>query len=246
MDPDRRTVIQGLAIAAAPIAMVLVGNDTGSAMIMAGISAVMLLIGGLSWRWLVGLSLAGAALVLAVLATGVLADYQQQRLLAFLDPGSDPTGFALNAIQSRVAVGSGGLLGQGLFAGPQTQGGFMPVNDSDFIFSVAAEELGLIGALLIIGMLGVILWRGWRIALEASNGFQRLVAVGVIAWFGLQSFENIGMALGITPVTGVTLPFVSYGGSSLIAAWMGIGLLQLVHLSQERSAGVHAPAAHHG
>ncbi|MCH9720115.1 MAG: FtsW/RodA/SpoVE family cell cycle protein, partial [Actinomycetia bacterium] len=107
-------------------------------------------------------------------------------------------------------------------------GDFVPVSDSDFILSVVGEEAGLLGILLVIGLLAVVLWRGWVIALTARDGFNRLVAVGVVAWFGFQAFENIGMALGIAPVTGVTLPFVSYGGSSMIAAWIGIGLLQLV------------------
>ncbi len=188
----------------------------------------MMLVAGVSWRWLAGLAVAGAAVVSLAVVTGVLAEYQMQRLLAFLDPTADPSGFGLNTLQSRIAIGSGGLTGQGLFEGTQTQGDFVPVNDSDFIFSVVAEEAGLLGALSVILLVGIVLWRGWRIGLEARDGFNRLVAVGVVAWFGFQAFENIGMALGITPVTGVTLPFVSYGGSSMIAAWIGIGLLQLV------------------
>lgn len=232
-EPDNRAVVQALGIAAVPIALVLVGNDTGSAMVITGIVASVMLVAGVSWRWLAGLAGAAAAAAALAVATGLLADYQLKRLIAFVDPAADPTGFGLNAIQSRIAVGSGGWWGQGLFAGPQTQGGFVPVNDSDFIFSVAAEEAGLVGAWIVIGLLAIILWRGWRIALEARDTFNRLVAVGVVSWFGFQSFENIGMALGVTPVTGVTLPFVSYGGSSMVAAWIGIGLLQLV-----RSAGL--------
>lgn len=237
-EPDNRAVMQALGIAAVPIALVLVGNDTGSAMVITGIVASVMLVAGVSWRWLAGLAGAAAAVAVLAVATGLLADYQMKRLIAFLDPSADPTGFGLNTIQSRIAVGSGGWWGQGLFAGPQTQGGFVPVNDSDFIFSVAAEEAGLVGAWVVIGLLGIILWRGWRIALDSRDTFNRLVAVGVVSWFGFQAFENVGMALGVTPVTGVTLPFVSYGGSSMIAAWIGIGLLQLV-----RSAGMPAKRA---
>ncbi len=226
--PDNRAVVQGLALAAVPIALIILGNDTGSALVTTGIVAAMMLVAGVSWRWLAGLAVAGAAVVSLAVVTGVLAEYQMQRLLAFLDPTADPSGFGLNTLQSRIAIGSGGLTGQGLFEGTQTQGDFVPVNDSDFIFSVVAEEAGLLGALSVILLVGIVLWRGWRIGLEARDGFNRLVAVGVVAWFGFQAFENIGMALGITPVTGVTLPFVSYGGSSMIAAWIGIGLLQLV------------------
>lgn len=237
VEPDNRTVAQALAIAAVPIALVLIGNDTGSALVITGIVAAIMFVAGVSWRWLAGLAASGGVLVLVAVATGLLADYQLQRLVAFIDPSADPTGFGLNTIQSRIAIGSGGVWGQGLFAGTQTQGGFVPVNDSDFIFSVVGEEAGLVGALAVILLTGIILWRGWRIALDARDMFNRLVAVGVVAWFGFQSFENIGMALGVTPVTGVTLPFVSYGGSSMIAAWVGIGLLHLVRLASSPRRG---------
>lgn len=225
------TVVRALAIAGLPLVIVLVGNDTGSAMIISGIVAVVMVVVGVSWKWLAGLGATGVVVATAAIGLGLLADYQMQRLLSFLDPTADPYGAGLNTIQARIAVGSGGLTGRGLFEGPQTQGGFVPVNDSDFVFSVAAEELGLLGALLLLGLLAVILWRGLSIAFDSRDMFGRLIAVGVVAWFGIQAFENIGMNLGVTPVTGVTLPFVSYGGSSMIAAWLGIGLLQLVRLS---------------
>jgi rod shape determining protein RodA len=232
--PDR-TVVQALGIAAVPLALVLLGNDTGSAMIVCGIVAAVMLVAEVSWRWLAGLAAAAVAVAVLAISTGLLADYQMKRIMAFLDPTADPTGFGLNTVQSRIAVGSGGAFGQGLFAGPQTQGGFVPVNDSDFVFTVAAEELGFVGGMIVLVCLSVILWRGLRIAFEARDMFTRLVAVGVVAWFALQSFENIGMTLGITPVTGVTLPFVSYGGSSMVAAWLGVGLLQLVRLAGGRA-----------
>ncbi len=231
-------VVRALALAALPLAIVLVGNDTGTAMIMTGIVAAVMVVAGVSWRWLAGLAAVTAVVAGAAIALGVLADYQMQRLLSFLDPTADPYGAGLNTLQARIAVGSGGIAGRGLLAGPQTQGGFVPVNDSDFVFSVAAEELGLLGSLIVLLLIATIVWRGLRIAADASDMFGRLVAVGVVAWFGLQAFENIGMNLGVMPVTGVTLPFVSYGGSSMIAAWLGIGLLQLVRL---RSSG-GAPA----
>ena len=209
----------------------LIGNDTGSAMVITGVVAVIMLVAGVSWKWLVGLAAAGVVVATAAIAFGLLADYQMKRLTSFLDPTADPYGAGLNTIQARIAVGSGGVVGRGLFEGPQTQGGFVPVNDSDFVFSVAAEELGLVGGLLLLMLLALVLWRGLRIAFEARDMFGRLIAVGVVAWFALQSFENIGMNLGVMPVTGVTLPFVSYGGSSMMAAWLGIGLLQLVRLT---------------
>ncbi len=224
-------VVRALALAGLPLAIVLIGNDTGSAMVITGVVAVIMLVAGVSWKWLVGLAAAGVVVATAAIAFGLLADYQMKRLTSFLDPTADPYGAGLNTIQARIAVGSGGVVGRGLFEGPQTQGGFVPVNDSDFVFSVAAEELGLVGGLLLLMLLALVLWRGLRIAFEARDMFGRLIAVGVVAWFALQSFENIGMNLGVMPVTGVTLPFVSYGGSSMIAAWLGIGLLQLVRLT---------------
>lgn len=227
----RDKVVRALAQAALPLAIVLVANDTGTAMIMTGIVAIVMVVAGVSWQWLAGLAAAGIAVATAAVAFGLLADYQMQRLLSFLDPTADPYGAGLNTIQARIAVGSGGVVGRGLYAGPQTQGGFVPVNDSDFVFSVAAEELGLLGGLLLLTLLVVILWRGLSIAFASRDMFGRLIAVGVVAWFGVQAFENVGMNLGVTPVTGVTMPFVSYGGSSMIAAWLGIGLLQLVRLT---------------
>lgn len=224
-------VVRGLAIAGLPLVVVLLGNDTGSALIVTGIVAVVMFVAGVGWRWLAGLAVAGVGLSALALAAGLLADYQMQRLMSFLDPTADPYGAGLNTIQARVAIGDGGLFGHGLFAGPQTQGGFVPVNDSDFVFTVAAEELGLVGALGVLALVAVVVWRGLRIAFAAGDGFGRLVAVGVVAWFALQAFENLGMNLGVMPVTGVTLPFVSYGGSSMVAAWLGIGLLQLVRRS---------------
>ncbi len=130
----------------------------------------------------------------------------------------------------RIAIGSGGLTGTGLFEGPQTNGRFVPEQQTDFVYSVAGEELGFVGAGGIVLLLGVVLWRAGRIALRATDLFGRLVATGVACWFAFQAFENIGMNLGIMPVTGVPLPFVSYGGTSMFAVWMGIGLLQNVHM----------------
>jgi len=227
----RDKVLRALALAGLPLTIVLVGNDTGTAMIMTGIVAVVMVVAGVSWQWLAGLTAGAVVVATAAITFGLLADYQMQRLLSFLDPTADPYGAGLNTIQARIAVGSGGIVGRGLYAGPQTQGGFVPVNDSDFVFSVAAEELGLLGALLLLALLAVILWRGLLIAFGSRDMFGRLIAVGVVAWFGIQAFENVGMNLGVTPVTGVTMPFVSYGGSSMIAAWLGIGLLQLVRLT---------------
>ncbi|MGL5830123.1 MAG: FtsW/RodA/SpoVE family cell cycle protein, partial [Angustibacter sp.] len=146
------------------------------------------------------------------------------------DPSIDPRGIGYQTRQVRIAIGSGGLDGQGLFSGSQTQGGFVPYQQTDFVFSVAGEELGFIGAGGIIVLQAFVLWRALRVAHGAEEVFGRLVGIGVACWFTFQVFENIGMNLGIMPVTGLPLPFVSYGGSSMFASWLAIGLLQNVWL----------------
>jgi rod shape determining protein RodA len=132
--------------------------------------------------------------------------------------------------QARIAIGNGGVFGQGLFHGGQTQNAFVPEQHTDFVFTVAGEELGLIGAGAIIALFALILVRGLRIAVNARDAFGRLVATGIVCWFAFQAFENIGMTLGIMPVTGLPLPFVSYGGSSMFACLLAVGLLQNIHL----------------
>ena len=148
----------------------------------------------------------------------------------FANTQLDPGGVGYNTRQARTAIGSGWINGKGLFHGSQTQGRFIPEQQTDFVFTVAGEELGLVGAGAIICVLGLVLWRGLRIATKATDTFGRLVAAGVVSWFAFQSFVNIGMTLGIMPVTGLPLPFVSYGGSSMFANLIAIGLLQNVHL----------------
>jgi rod shape determining protein RodA len=230
-DATTRDAILVLGAAAPVLLLVLAQRDTGTVMVMLGILATQLLVSGVSKRLLGALGGLAVLFVAGVVAFDLLPDYQLARLTAFLDPTADPLGAGHNARQARIAIGAGGLFGRGLLNGSQTQGGFVPVNDSDFIFTVAVEELGLIGGLVIVGLLAVVCWRGIQIAMRASDLFGRCLAVGVVAWFAFQGFENIGMTLGLTPVTGVTLPFVSYGGTSMLAAWAGVGVLQLVRLS---------------
>ncbi len=161
---------------------------------------------------------------------GVLDDYQVNRFAAFTNPELDPRGAGYNTKQARIAIGSGGVMGKGLFEGTQTNGRFIPEQQTDFVFTVAGEELGLVGAGTVIALLGLVLWRGLRIAAQATDAFGRIVAAGVVSWFAFQSFVNIGMTLGIMPVTGLPLPFVSYGGSAMFANLVAVGLLQNVHL----------------
>jgi rod shape determining protein RodA len=165
---------------------------------------------------------------------GFVRDYQIARLTSFINPEDAASTAAYNATQARIAIGGGGLWGRGLFQGPQTQGNFVPVNESDFIFTVIGEEAGFIGAAITLLLLSIVLWRGMRIALGAGELYGRLVAAGVVAWLAFQTFENIGMNVGIMPITGVPLPFVSYGGTSMFASWIALGLLENVRLHQQQ------------
>jgi rod shape determining protein RodA len=162
----------------------------------------------------------------------VLSEYQVKRLQSFVNPAADPQQSGYQLRQSRITVGSGGVSGKGLFNGPQTNGRFVPEQQTDFIFTVAGEEIGFVGSSLILILFTIILIRGFRIARRSQDLFGRLVCTGVIAWFAFQAFENIGMTMGLMPMTGVPLPFISYGGSSMFANLIGIGLLQNIHARQ--------------
>ncbi|MGW0902437.1 rod shape-determining protein RodA [Streptomyces sp. NPDC002853] len=234
--PDHRTVLQALGLAAVPIVIVLLMPDLGSVMVMAMIVLGVLLASGASNRWVFGLLGTGAAGAIAVWQLGVLDDYQIARFAAFANPALDPAGVGYNTNQARIAIGSGGLSGTGLFKGSQTTGQFVPEQQTDFVFTVAGEELGFAGAGLILVLLGILLWRACRIARETTELYGTIVAAGIIAWFAFQSFENIGMTLGIMPVAGLPLPFVSYGGSSMFAVWVAVGLLQSIKVQRPMSA----------
>ncbi|MDX6361972.1 rod shape-determining protein RodA [Streptomyces sp. NPDC058274] len=234
--PDHRTVLQALGLAAVPIMIVLLMPDLGSVMVMVIIVLGVLLASGSSNRWVFGLIAAGALGAIAVWQLHILDEYQINRFAAFANPELDPAGVGYNTNQARIAIGSGGLFGTGLGQGSQTTGQFVPEQQTDFVFTVAGEELGFVGAGLILVLLGVILWRACRIARETTELYGTIVAAGIIAWFAFQSFENVGMTLGIMPVAGLPLPFVSYGGSSMFAVWVAVGLLQSIRVQRPMSA----------
>jgi rod shape determining protein RodA len=231
-------VAMALAIAALPAALILAQPDLGTLLILAAVVFGELAVAGAGKRWLILLTLLGIGGAYAAVRVHLLAGYQLDRLLAFIDPSLDPRGAGYNTIQARIAIGNGGLFGQGLFHGSQTQAGFVPEQHTDFIFTVAGEELGLVGAGAIIALFAVVLWRGLRIAARAEDLFGRLAAAGIVCWFGFQAFQNIGMCLGIMPVTGVPLPLVSYGGTSMFASLMAIGLLENIHLRTNHQFGL--------
>ncbi|WP_405853583.1 rod shape-determining protein RodA [Streptomyces sp. NBC_00090] len=236
LHPDHRTVAKALTLAALPMGIVMLMPDLGSVMVMAVIVLGVLLASGASNRWVLGLIGAGVGGAVLVTTLGMLDEYQINRFAAFANPELDPSGVGYNTNQARIAIGSGGLYGAGLFKGHQTSGQFVPEQQTDFIFTVAGEELGFVGAGLILVLLGVVLWRACRIARETTELYGTVVAAGIIAWFAFQSFENIGMTLGIMPVAGLPLPFVSYGGSSMFAVWVAIGLLQSIRVQRPMTA----------
>lgn len=219
-----------LLVAALPATLILLQPDLGTMLVLTATVFGVLAAAGTPPRWLIGLAAAGSAGAAVVISAGVLKEYQIHRFMAFTNPDLDPRGAGYNVNQARIAVGNGGLFGQGLFDGSQTKAGFVPEQHTDFVFTVAGEELGLVGAGILIGLFALLLWRALLIAKHAEDLFGRVAAAGVACWFGFQAFQNIGMCLGIMPVTGVPLPMVSYGGSSMFASLMAIGLLLNIQL----------------
>ncbi len=231
-------VVLMLLIAGLPALLILLQPDLGTMLVLAATVFGVIAISGAPRRWLTGLAAGGVLAAAVVVSTGMLKTYQLHRFMAFTDPGLDPRGAGYNTTQARIAIGNGGLFGQGLFDGSQTRSGFVPEQQTDFIFTVAGEELGLIGAGLLIALFAVVLWRALRIARASQDLFGRLAAAGIACWLGFQTFQNVGMCLGIMPVTGVPLPLVSYGGSSMFASLMAIGLLlNLARRTDLRAAG---------
>lgn len=228
--PPTRDVWVAWLVAGVPILLVLAQPDLGSALVLVTLSISVVAVAGASRWWLAAVFTVMVAGVLVALTTDVLDPYQRARLTAFADPSVDPTGIGYQVRQVKIAIGSGGWTGEGLFEGRQTQGGFIPFQQTDFVFSVAGEEFGFVGAAIVIALLGTVVVRGILIARRAQDSFGRLVAVGVVGWLLFQILENVGMNLGLMPVTGLPLPFVSYGGSSMFACWAAIGLLENVHL----------------
>lgn len=223
-------VVAMLAIAGVPAALILLQPDLGTMLVLSATVFGVLAVSGARRRWLVGVVVTAVSVAVGAVAAGVLKAYQVDRFLAFVDPDLDPRGAGYNVEQARIAIGNGGLFGQGLFDGSQTRSGFVPEQQTDFVFTVAGEELGLVGAGLLVALLAVVIWRALVIARRAEDVFGRVAAAGIACWFGFQAFQNVGMCLGIMPVTGVPLPFVSYGGSSLFAGMLAVGLLLNIHL----------------
>ena len=228
-DPTDLDVLKALAIAAVPVLLIVAQPDLGTVLIICAAILAMIGASGAPSRWVVGLLILAIIGIFTAVQTGAVSQYQIARLQSFVDPSADPQSTGYQLRQSRITIGSGGILGKGLFNGPQTNGRFVPEQQTDFIFTVAGEELGFIGCSLILALYLLFFIRAFAICRRSSDLFGRLVCIGVIAWFSFQAFENIGMTMGLMPMTGVPLPFLSYGGSSMFANLIGVGLLQNVH-----------------
>jgi rod shape determining protein RodA len=218
----RHIVVPGILLAV-PAVLVLQQPDLGTALILVLITATLIFVGGLNWR--TGAALVIGAMLAAPVAWHHLKPYQRARMVSFLDPQSDPLGSGYHIIQSEIAIGSGGTRGKGLFKGTQARLNFLPEQTTDFIFAVFAEEFGFAGSMLLLGLYTALILRGTWIASHARDRFGALLAVGVTGIIFWQVAINIGMASGMLPVVGITLPLVSYGGSSLIAMMAAIGVL---------------------
>ncbi|MFG1708957.1 rod shape-determining protein RodA [Nonomuraea sp. M3C6] len=222
-------VLLALVLAAVPIGLIALQPDLGTMLVFAAMVAGALLVSGAPKRWLLVLVVGAVGAGVAAWKLGLVQPYQLERLLVLANPASDPGGVGYNAAQARIAIGSGGLYGKGLFNGEQTAGHFVPEQHTDFIFTVAGEELGFAGAAAIVLAVGVLLWRGLAIARHSDSPYGTVLAGGLVSWIAFQTFLNVGMTVGLMPIVGVPLPFVSYGGSATVAGLLAIGLLQAVH-----------------
>ncbi len=235
-DLESRTTLITLGYVMLPALLVFLQPDFGTALVLVAEAVALLFVYGtrlLHFVLMAAALSAGLLLMIELLpAVGIqlLKSYQIDRLLVFLHPGNDPGGAGFQLLQSKIAIGSGMLTGKGLYHGTQTQLNFLPEHHTDFIFSVLGEELGFLGVAALLALYVVIIWRGLRIAIISGSMFGSLVAAGVVSMLVFQVFVNIGMTVGIMPITGIPLPFMSYGGSSMVANLIAVGLLESVHI----------------
>ena len=226
------TILVAGALMALPTFLVFRQPDLGTALVFVGILVGMLFLSGASLGWM-GL-FAAAVIGAAPVAVSMLHEYQRQRLFCFLDPYADPQGACYQLVQALNAVGSGGWFGRGLTVGGEGQRGYIPVQSTDFIFTVVAEDLGFVGGIMVLTLFGLLVWRILLIGWQARDAFGMMIAVGLASMIVFQLFVNVGMVIGIMPVTGIPLPFVTYGGSSLISLMFGMGILQSIRMRSHK------------
>ena len=227
-------IVGACVLVGPPLALVMLQPDLGTSMVFAAILAGMLWMSGASLKWLTVLA-AGVLAMVPIAWTQVLLDYQKERLTAFLSPVKDIQGAGYQLYQSQIAIGSGGWVGKGLTNGTQAQGDFLPVQTTDFVFAILAEELGFLGGLVLFGLFIALLWRvlvaGWR----SRDPFGTMFAAGLASMILFQLVINVGMVMGIMPITGIPLPFVTHGGASLVSLALGLGILQSINIRQRRA-----------
>ncbi len=226
-------LVAGLLLAGVPIGLILIQPDLGTVLVYLAILVSIVVVSGVRARLIALLALLAVTGTIAVFQSDVLAGYQEARLTVFLfdtdEIDAEAEVYAYNAIQAQIAIGNGGLTGEGLFQGTQTRSALVPEQQTDFIFTVAGEELGFRGAGLLLAMYSVLLYRIWRTAQNASSVFGRLLCTGIFAMFLFQVFQAVGMTMGMMPVTGIPLPLVSYGGSSMLTSMLALGLVAGVY-----------------
>jgi rod shape determining protein RodA len=228
------SILGACVLVGPPLLLVLLQPDLGTSLVFAAILGGMLFMSGASLRWLSILAGAGLA-AMPFIWTYVLRDYQKGRLTAFLDPLGDLQGAGYQLYQAQIAVGSGGLFGKGLTNGTQNALDFLPVQNTDFVFAILAEELGFVGALVVLGLFVALLWRVLIAAWRSKDPFGTLFGCGVAAMVVFQVLVNVGMVIGIMPITGIPLPFVTHGGASLISLAAGLGILESINIRQGRA-----------
>jgi rod shape determining protein RodA len=228
------SVLGACLLMAPPWALVMLQPDLGTSLVLVAILAGMLFMSGASLRWLVAMAV-GAVAAVPIAWNYVLRDYQKDRILSYLNPTSDTQGSGWQVLQSQITVGSGGLFGTGLTNGTQTRGEFLPVQETDFVFAVLAQELGFVGAVVAFTLFAVLLWRILVCAWRSPDPFGTLFGAGLASMILFQVFVNIGMVIGILPVTGIPLPFITHGGASLISLAIGLGVMQSVNIRQRRA-----------
>jgi len=239
---ERRTTARIMLLALVPAMIVIPQPDLGTGMVYAVVGFAILFVAGTSWKQLAALGALGAVAVAIVLAGApalgvhVLKPYQQQRLTGFLNPSRDPQGSTYNITESLIAIGSGGKTGRGVAHAHQTSLGFLSAGETDFIFSVVGETYGFVGAAIVLSLYALLIWRALRILMIAKNLFGTVIAGGILAMLMFQVFVNVGMTIGIMPITGVPLPLMSYGGSSVLVTFIGLGLLQSIHVQARMAA----------
>lgn len=229
-DLTLQDVYRATVLAAIPALLVFLQPDLGTSIVTASVLAGVLVVAGARARHLAILALTAIVLMFGAFQLGVIREYQVARLTAWLDDSNDPSGANFNREQAEIAIGSGGVSGRGYLNGTQTNLDFVPEQHTDFIFTVVGEEFGFVGSIGVLLLFGLLIWRAFRIALLSKDPFGAYLSAGIGSMFALQAFVNIGMAIGIMPITGIPLPFVSYGGSSLLTNAAAVGLLLNVHM----------------